>query len=83
MKLCDWDRRQLFAQQIKAHIFGKKSMIDPFVFLGYSGDPALQLECARQYVENTIPRRSRWFIPDGVMTDYGSPMSPPISALTQ
>jgi protein O-GlcNAc transferase len=54
LKLCDWDRRQLFAQQIKAHISAKKSMIDPFVFLGYSGDPALQLECARHYVENTI-----------------------------
>jgi predicted O-linked N-acetylglucosamine transferase (SPINDLY family) len=54
MKLCDWERRRLFAEQIKAHVSAKKSMVDPFVFLGYSGDPALQLECANHYVENTI-----------------------------
>ncbi len=54
MKLCDWDRWQQFAQQIKLHVSGKKSLIAPFVLLGYSGDPALQLQCARHYVENMI-----------------------------
>jgi protein O-GlcNAc transferase len=54
MQLCDWDRWQQFARQIKVHVSGKKSIIDPFVFLGYSGDPALQLQCAMHYVENMI-----------------------------
>jgi protein O-GlcNAc transferase len=54
MKLCDRDRWQRFARQIKLHVSGKKSIIHPFVLLGYSDDPALQLQCARHFVENMI-----------------------------
>ena len=55
MKLCDWDRRTRFATDLCAHVSGKKSIVSPFVLLGYSGDPALQLQCARNHIENMIP----------------------------
>ena len=42
-----------------AHVAGKKSIISPFVLLGYSGDPALQLQCARNFVADKIPSRPR------------------------
>ncbi len=62
MNLCDWDRRTKFAGELAAHVLGKKSSVSPFVFLGYSGDPALQLQCARNYVENEVasPPRLLW-----------------------
>jgi len=55
LKLCDWDRRTRFAAEISAHVSGRKSIVSPFVLLGYSGDPALQLQCARNYIENMVP----------------------------
>jgi protein O-GlcNAc transferase len=55
MKLCDWDRRMRFAAEITAHVSGKRSIVAPFVLLGYSDDPALQLQCARNYIENKFP----------------------------
>ena len=55
MNLCDWDRRRRFVADINVHVSGKKSIVSPFVLLGYSGDPALQLQCARNYIENKIP----------------------------
>ena len=54
MRLCDWDRRTRFAADICAHVSGKKSIVSPFVLLGYSGDPALQAQCARNHIENMI-----------------------------
>ena len=61
MKLCDWDRRTRFAAEVDAHVAGKKSIISPFVLLGYSSDPALQLQCARNYIENKVPLPPRPF----------------------
>jgi protein O-GlcNAc transferase len=55
MKLCDWDRRAWFAAEVNAHVSGKKSIVPPFGLLGYCGDPALQLQCARNYIENRFP----------------------------
>ncbi len=55
MKLCDWERRERLTADVSAHVAGKKSIISPFVLLGYSGNPALQLQCARNYIENMIP----------------------------
>ena len=80
MRLCDWDRRTRFATDLCAHISGKKSIVSPFVLLGYSGDPALQLQCARNYIENRFHGRRRHCGPArrGAMTSCGSPISPPI-----
>jgi predicted O-linked N-acetylglucosamine transferase (SPINDLY family) len=61
IKLCDWDRRTRFAVDLKAQVSGKKSIVDPFLLLGYSGDPALQLQCARTYIEDKIPLPPRPF----------------------
>ena len=38
---------------LEEHVRDKKSIVSPFVFLGYSGDPALQLRCAETYVGQT------------------------------
>ncbi|MGP0090121.1 MAG: tetratricopeptide repeat protein [Xanthobacteraceae bacterium] len=55
IKLCDWGRRARIAAELNAHVFGKKSIIPPFVLLGYSDDPGLQLQCARNYIEEKVP----------------------------
>ena len=55
MKLCEWDRRPLFAADLIMHITDGTRIIPPFVLFGYSGDPALQLECARNFIRRRIP----------------------------
>ena len=60
-KLCEWDRRTQFAANLTAHVSGKKSIVSPFVLLGYSDDPALQLQCARNSIENDVPSTPRPF----------------------
>jgi predicted O-linked N-acetylglucosamine transferase (SPINDLY family) len=55
MRLCDWDRWAGLATNLRVHVSGKKSIVSPFVLLGYCGDPALQLQCARSFIENKIP----------------------------
>ena len=54
MKLCDWDKRTRFAADVNAHVSGKKSIVYPFVLLGYSDDPdvatAMCQELYREYV---------------------------------
>jgi protein O-GlcNAc transferase len=55
MRLCDWERRARSAADSSAHVSGKKSIISPFLLLGYGGDSALQLQCARNFIDNTIP----------------------------
>ena len=55
IKLCDWDKWKRIATELHTHIAGKKSIISPFTLLGYSGDPGLQLQCARNFIENRVP----------------------------
>jgi protein O-GlcNAc transferase len=55
-ELCDWRRRMDVADEVIAHVSGKKSIISPFTLLGYSGDPLLQLQCAVNYVDDWVPR---------------------------
>jgi tetratricopeptide (TPR) repeat protein len=55
IQLCDWERRAGFAAQMAARVAEDKSIIPPFTLLGYSGDPALQLRCARNYINRMIP----------------------------
>jgi len=52
-KLCDWSRTNITAELI-AHVAQKKSIISPFTLFGYSDDPALQLQCARNFVAGRI-----------------------------
>ena len=55
LKLCDWDRQPHFAAGLAARINSRRSIIPPFLLLGYSSDPALQLQCARNFVEHRFP----------------------------
>jgi protein O-GlcNAc transferase len=55
INLCDWDRRERYAANITMHVAGRKSVFSPFILFGYSDDPALQMQCARNYIENRIP----------------------------
>jgi predicted O-linked N-acetylglucosamine transferase (SPINDLY family) len=54
-KVCDWRRLTDIAANVIAHVTEKKSIISPFVLLGYSGNPLLQLQCARNFVADRIP----------------------------
>ena len=55
-RICDWRRN--VADEVIAHVSEKK-IISPFVLLGYSGDAALQLQCARNFVADKIPSLPR------------------------
>ena len=61
IRLCDWDRRMWFARELGLHISGKKSIIAPFLLLGYGGKPELQLQCARNYIDDKVPLVPRPF----------------------
>jgi protein O-GlcNAc transferase len=52
---CDWTRTATLAGELAAHIAQRKSIIPPFTLLGYGGVAALQLECARSFIEDKIP----------------------------
>jgi predicted O-linked N-acetylglucosamine transferase (SPINDLY family) len=53
IKLCYWHRR--FAAELDAHVSKQKSIIAPFVLLGYSSDPAMLLQCARNFISDKVP----------------------------
>ena len=57
-RLCDWGRKRDVADEVIANISGRKSIISPFTLLGYSGDPLVQLQCARNYVADKVPSLS-------------------------
>jgi predicted O-linked N-acetylglucosamine transferase (SPINDLY family) len=54
LKACDWQRTAQIAQQLPEKIAAGAAVIAPFVLLGYSGDPALQLQCARRTIADQI-----------------------------
>ena len=53
---CDWTRTARLWREVPAHVAGGKRF-DPFRFLGYSSDAALQLECARRFIGHAVPVR--------------------------
>ena len=57
MHLCDWAQTGQIAPALTAAVGAGKSLIPPFVLLGYSGDAALQRECAQKYLADRIPVR--------------------------
>jgi predicted O-linked N-acetylglucosamine transferase (SPINDLY family) len=48
--LCDWDTLARLGSQIESGVRAGTAVVAPFLFLGFSGDNALQLKCA----ENAI-----------------------------
>ncbi len=53
--LCDWRRTTHVAGDVIARVSEKKSIIFPFTLLGYSGDPLLQLQCAKNFIADQVP----------------------------
>ena len=52
INLCEWGRRAELSPIITTLVTTKKSIMSPFVLLGYSEEPALQLQCAKNYIGN-------------------------------
>lgn len=55
LHLCDWSQRAEIQAELAEHIANKTTTISPFALLGYSDDPALLLQCARNYCEHRMP----------------------------
>jgi protein O-GlcNAc transferase len=57
LAICDWARTKTLAGELEDHIAQRRSIISPFTLLGYGSAPSLQLECARQFIEDKVPIR--------------------------
>ena len=59
---CDWSRTATLAGELAGHIAQRRSIIPPFTLLGYGSAAALQLKCARSFIEDKIPapQQSQW-----------------------
>jgi protein O-GlcNAc transferase len=55
VNLCDWEKRTEFWPTVEAHISHKTSVISAFAQFAYTGDAALQRQCAANYVEHRLP----------------------------
>jgi protein O-GlcNAc transferase len=53
--ICDWDRTTAAASELDTRVRERKSVVFPFTVLGYSGDPALQLDCAKRFLQDRLP----------------------------
>jgi protein O-GlcNAc transferase len=54
---CDWPRTARLSEDLIASVSRGKLMINPFTFLGWCGDAALQLACAKTFINHEIPVR--------------------------
>ena len=50
MQMCDWDRIEKLRPAVEAGVARGTAIVPPFLFLGFSGDPALQLRCAQNSI---------------------------------
>ena len=57
LDLCDWSKAADVAGKIEARIGAGDAIISPFILLGYSDEPALQLQCARNYSRDRLTVR--------------------------
>ena len=53
--LCDWDGMAALMPRLKSDIEANRSLIQPFVMMGYTDDAALLRRCAENYVHRTAP----------------------------
>ncbi|MCX7280875.1 MAG: tetratricopeptide repeat protein [Alphaproteobacteria bacterium] len=51
----DWQRTAALAPRLKADVLEDKSIIQPFVLMGYHDDNELQLRCSQNYVRQAGP----------------------------
>jgi predicted O-linked N-acetylglucosamine transferase (SPINDLY family) len=52
LHLCDWDLADSLKPEVEARTKAGRSNVLPFVFLGYSDDPSLQFQCARNFKDS-------------------------------
>jgi protein O-GlcNAc transferase len=50
MQMCDWDSGEKLRPAVEAGVADGTAIVPPFLFLGFSGDPALQLRCAQNAI---------------------------------
>ena len=55
--LCDWEAMTALTPRLASDISGGRSLIQPFVMMGYSEDAALLRRCAENYVHHVAPRQ--------------------------
>jgi protein O-GlcNAc transferase len=53
--ICDWSSAASLSSELKAHVTEHKSTVTPFTLLCYSDDPSLQLQCAKNFIQDKIP----------------------------
>jgi len=54
---CDWERTAKLSRELTARVAKGNLTISPFTFLGWCGDPSLQLACAKTFIRHEIPSR--------------------------
>jgi protein O-GlcNAc transferase len=61
-RTCDWTRHDMLVRDVCRNVREQKSIVLPFILLGYSEDEALQLSCAKNYIRNRIgiPPKPLW-----------------------
>lgn len=50
MQMCDWAAVERLRPAVEAGVARGSAIVPPFLFLGFSGDPGLQLQCARNAI---------------------------------
>jgi len=55
LHICDWRRTEGLIDALAGAIMQDKPTVTPFTLLGISDDPALHLQCAKNYVVEAIP----------------------------
>ena len=53
--LCDWSKTSALSPRLKSEVEAGRALIQPFVLMGYSEDPALLRRCAENYVHHVAP----------------------------
>lgn len=59
LRSCDWARTGRLLPEIVTRVTDGRSIVSPFLLLGYSDDPALQLACARTYARHRVAAPER------------------------
>jgi predicted O-linked N-acetylglucosamine transferase (SPINDLY family) len=57
LAICDWTRTAGLVAEVAAEITAGKPIVTPFTLLGICDDPALELQCAKNYLQDRIPVR--------------------------
>ncbi len=52
--ICDWARSDELSGAVRASLMAGKSSVTPFTLVGYSDDPALHLQCAKNLIADRI-----------------------------